>query len=206
MPFKSLEDKREYQRNYHRKYDKKVVYNNPVKRDKILLHKREKYAKDKETETEYRDINGHIKLIWGAVAKFIKELKRQGKKEIVLIKYLAFKSFSKNDLRYQELHADWVANDYDDNFAPVISRIEFNKGYVEGNLFWGTKRQFGISKSQKAAISDLASVVAEIERTHTAKAQAPKSAEQEEKAKIRRKELREMLARQNAAYKAAMGK
>lgn len=197
MPFKNKEDLLRYQRKYQRKYQRETVYTNEAKRVKILSYKEKKYKADQKEEKAYRAFSGHIKLIYGAVRKFAIHPSRK----IEICKESEFKAFSRDDLKYQELHAEWVLNKYDDDFAPVVSRIKYNEGYLIGNLFWGKKRQFGISKRQKSAISDLASVVAAIERAHAAKAQAPKSPEQEEKNQRIRRELREMKERQEERFR-----
>jgi hypothetical protein len=177
---------------------KKAIYPSYWQEKKTnILAKRKKTA-----ETKYRDFIGHQEMIYGAVKRFAEAQKHR----ISVVPCGEFKTFSTNSIRYQELHAYWVAHDYSDDFAPVISRRKFNEGYLVGNIYWGTKRQFGISKNQKAAATNLTNVIREIERSQAAAAQAPKSPEEEAKSQQVRREIRQMKERQEARYREAIGR
>lgn len=185
MPYKNKED----YNAYHRKYERTVNY--PRNRVKILSYKKS------HSEKKYHDFKGHIRLIYGAIKKFASHPKHL----IEICTFRQFRDFTLHDIKYQELHAEWVLQDYDDAFAPVVSRKEYHKGYLIGNLYWGKKQQFGISRKQITTAGNLIDVVREIERQAAMTAQAPKSVEDEERSQRIKKELREMKKRQEERFR-----
>lgn len=149
----------------------------------------------KKTEEVYRAVIGHIEMIYGAIQKFAKA---HGLK---ICKLGEFKEWSKHDVNYLDLHSVWVENTYDDDFAPVVSRRKFMEGYLIGNLYWGRKRQFGISKKQKAHKSKVTDIMAGIERAQANAAQAILSPEEVERALEQRRQIKAVKERQEAKLK-----